>query len=175
MEARFLRADGDLACKLMAALQGANMTGADSRCASNGTSSLFAFVKVAQPDDVFGEPSFLLSVRTHANAGIEPIDSLQVKFDAVHECSGVGVDDKTDALNNYGLYPNPIDNTLTVEIKVPQPAASQIEMVSLTGNIMYQGWLLKKIVIDVSGFPKGVYFVRISGESGSCVSKVVKR
>ena len=44
MEARFLNASGDLACKLMAALQGANIIGADTRCNSNGTSSLFAFV-----------------------------------------------------------------------------------------------------------------------------------
>ncbi|MFK5856272.1 MAG: DUF1028 domain-containing protein, partial [Bacteroidota bacterium] len=64
MESRFINEEGDLACKLMAALQGANMVGADSRCASNGTSSLFAFVKVAQPDDVFGNPSFLQSLRT---------------------------------------------------------------------------------------------------------------
>ncbi|NND94628.1 MAG: DUF1028 domain-containing protein, partial [Flavobacteriales bacterium] len=60
MEDNFLNGEGDLACKLMAAMQGANVVGADTRCASNGTSSLFAFVKVAQPDDTFGDPSFLL-------------------------------------------------------------------------------------------------------------------
>ncbi len=86
MEARFLNEEGDLACKLMAALQGANMVGADTRCATNGTSSLFAFVKVAQPTDVFGSPSFLVSVRTADGAGIEPIDSLQTKFDLVKNC-----------------------------------------------------------------------------------------
>ncbi len=47
MEARFKRAPGDLACKLMAAMQGAKMVGADSRCAGNGSSSLFAFLKVS--------------------------------------------------------------------------------------------------------------------------------
>ena len=35
METNFLQADGDLACKLMAALQGAKRVGADSRCAGN--------------------------------------------------------------------------------------------------------------------------------------------
>ena len=62
MEAGFLNTEGDLACKLMGALQGANIVGADFRCTNNGTSSLFAFVKVAQPSDTFGNPSFLLSV-----------------------------------------------------------------------------------------------------------------
>jgi hypothetical protein len=65
----------------MAALQGANTVGADRRCSANKSSSLFAFIKVAQKDDIFGEPSFNLSVRTHAGEFIEPIDSLQILFD----------------------------------------------------------------------------------------------
>lgn len=73
MEARFKREKGDLACKLMAAMQGAKMVGADSRCASNGTSSLFAFLKVMKKTDTFGNPSFLISVRTHDNAGLNPL------------------------------------------------------------------------------------------------------
>ena len=44
METKFINSNGDLACKLMAALQGANIVGADTRCSANGTSSLFAFV-----------------------------------------------------------------------------------------------------------------------------------
>src|SRR5262245_18997822 len=38
MEARFLSTPGTLACRLMAALQGAKMTGADTRCMSYGIS-----------------------------------------------------------------------------------------------------------------------------------------
>lgn len=93
MEARFLAEEGDLACKLMAALQGANMVGADTRCAPDGTSSLFAFVKVAQPTDPIGTPSLLASVRTHDNSGIEPIDSLQIVFDQTHNCAWIGLEE----------------------------------------------------------------------------------
>jgi len=91
MEARFMNESGDLTCKLMAALQGANMAGADTRCSGNGTSSLFAFIKVAQPTDMFGSPSFNISVRTHSNSNIEPIDSLQIMFDISHNCSSLNV------------------------------------------------------------------------------------
>lgn len=45
MESKFKRTPGTLACKLMAALQGAKMVGADTRCAPNNSSSLFAFLK----------------------------------------------------------------------------------------------------------------------------------
>ena len=49
MEEEFLKAKGNLPCRLMASLQGANFPGADSRCIQNGTSALFAFLKVANP------------------------------------------------------------------------------------------------------------------------------
>lgn len=93
MEARFLAEEGDLACKLMAALQGANIIGADTRCAANGTSSLFAFVKVAQPTDAMNSPSFIASVRTPNNSGIEPIDSLQSIFSQTHTCSEASIEE----------------------------------------------------------------------------------
>ena len=97
MEARFINESGDLTCKLMAALQGANMPGADTRCSVNGTSSLFAFIKVAQPTDVFGSPSLNVSIRTHENSNIEPIDSLQVMFDLVHNCSSLNISENNSA------------------------------------------------------------------------------
>ncbi len=77
MEVRFNRTNGSLSDKLMAALEGAHMIGADSRCAENGTSSLFAFIKVAQPDDSENEPSLALQVVTAHGDGIEPISELR--------------------------------------------------------------------------------------------------
>lgn len=80
MEARFLNTPGTLAEKLMATLQGANVPGADTRCLSNGTSSLSAFVRVARPDDLPG--AFYLDLNVPSlPAGREPIDSLQTLFD----------------------------------------------------------------------------------------------
>lgn len=81
MEQNFLNTQGTLADKLMAALQGANVVGADTRCATNGTSSLFAFLEVAQPTDAFNQPSLSLGVRLWYQQG-EPIDSLQALYDA---------------------------------------------------------------------------------------------
>ncbi len=51
MEYRFLNTEGSLAEKLMSALQGAKVPGADTRCLNEGTSSLSAFVRVAKPND----------------------------------------------------------------------------------------------------------------------------
>ena len=81
MESRFLNEPGGLACKLMAALQGANVPGADTRCLSEGVSSLSSFVRVARPEDTTGTFYMDLAV-VETPFGVEPIDSLQVLFDA---------------------------------------------------------------------------------------------
>ncbi|HAS35194.1 MAG TPA: hypothetical protein DCS15_01805 [Flavobacteriales bacterium] len=80
MEARFLRSSGCMGDRLMQALQGANVAGADSRCLSEGTSSLSAFVRIAKPDDSANDLFLDINVAGTGN-GIEPIDVLQSRFD----------------------------------------------------------------------------------------------
>jgi uncharacterized Ntn-hydrolase superfamily protein len=111
MEAGFLFTQGSLAEKLMAALQGANMPGADSRCAGEGVSSLSAFIRVAWPSDTNGV--FYLDLNVPSTPyGVEPIDSLQVLFD---EWLGtvVGVKHR-DVDDNFAIYPNPAKEWLIV-------------------------------------------------------------
>ena len=171
MQARFLNETGDLACKLMAALQGANMVGADSRCSTNGTSSLFAFVSVAQPNDTFGNPSFRVSVRTADNAGIEPIDSLQSKFDLVHNCNAVGIAETPQFDHSFLLYPNPSKHQLTVTNQ--NNKTYKLYLISNTGEEVYTDTLNKKRNIDVSRFSKGVYFLKIMNGKDVFVKKIV--
>ncbi len=112
MEYHFVNTEGTLAAKLMAAMQGANVVGADSRCTNNGTSSLFAFLKVAQPDDVFGSPSLVLGVDFASNTGIEPIDSLQILFDEAFP--PVSTNNLVQIPGN--VYPNPANKEVVFEI-----------------------------------------------------------
>lgn len=174
MESRFLSAPGDLACKLMAALQGANVVGADTRCASNGTSSLFAFVKVAQPDDLFGSPSFLVSVRTSANAGIEPIDSLQVKFNMIHDCSGVGTRETESFGDRFIMSPNPATDILSIENIRPGTASHSIRISDTMGKLMYEGNYKTGTQINISGFRSGIYIVRIAVKDLSYTARLIK-
>jgi uncharacterized Ntn-hydrolase superfamily protein len=174
MEARFLDAEGDLACKLMAALQGAKMVGADSRCATNGTSSLFAFVKVAQPADTFGSPSFLVSVRTKNGQNIEPIDTLQTLFDLVHDCSSVKIDEKDAFGSNYKLYPNPANTELNIECLVAGQGSNEFNIQGITGTIIYHDKFTDQSKLDVSGYSAGLYFITIRNGYSTCTSKFLK-
>lgn len=137
MEARFRREPGDLACRLMAALQGAKVVGADTRCTPNGTSTLFAFVKVAQPSDTYGAPSFSLGVCTRNNQRIEPIDSLQVLFDAAKTC-GVTAITPTDLDPLVRVFPNPSNGRLTIELISPGHPDATLSIYNAQGALVHQ-------------------------------------
>ena len=171
MEARFNRASGDLACKLMAALQGANMVGADSRCSENGTSSLFAFVKVSKPTDDFGDPSFLVSVRTQSDAGIEPIDSLQRKFDLIHNCNNVNKNEADVYFKDLKVYPNPTSHYITLENASMIPG--KFFLFDGSGKIMAQGFLSKTKTIPVETYLSGVYFLKINSGNKTSIKKMI--
>ena len=119
MESRFKRASGDLACKLMAALQGAKIPGADTRCMANQSSSLFAFLKVAQPTDPFGNPSLRVSVRTQNNQFIEPIDSLQQLFNRVHSCIPSTLELPNTSFSEFKIFPNPSTSYFEIQSRLP--------------------------------------------------------
>jgi uncharacterized Ntn-hydrolase superfamily protein len=161
MEARFNRESGDLACKLMAALQGANMVGADTRCSVNGTSSLFAFVKVSQPNDPYGSPSFLVSVRTHNNAGIEPIDTLQTLFDAVKTCNVTSVA-QPEAMGQLRVYPNPAADRLTVEWDGASAGNIQYQILDVFGREIQRFMGGEDETISLQGLRSGVYVLRVN-------------
>ena len=171
MESRFLNEPGDLACKLMAALQGANMVGADTRCSANGTSSLFAFVKVAQPTDVFGSPSFKVSVRTADNSGIEPIDSLQTKFDLEHNCHSLNLTEMEDFSEFFSMYPNPSSDYITLDNKTEE--TYDLFLFDITGNLIHQEPVYKTKNLDISKFKSGHYFLKITNDNRTIVKKII--
>ena len=86
MESKFLETDGHLSQKLMAALQGANIPGADNRCLDEEVSTLSAFIRVARSEDNNNNYFIDLNVNTvvaHFNETgewLEPIDTLQTMY-----------------------------------------------------------------------------------------------
>jgi len=171
MESRFLNEPGDLACKLMAALQGANMVGADTRCSTNGTSSLFAFIKVAQSSDTFGSPSLNVSVRTEDNSGIEPIDSLQTKFNALHSCTPLSIQESGDFDELFSAYPNPTSNTPLVRNK--EYGSYKISLVDLTGRQVLTSSLTKVTMIKLGNLASGIYSLKVYNKNQMYIKKIV--
>jgi uncharacterized Ntn-hydrolase superfamily protein len=84
MQSKFLNTQGNLAEKLMAALQGAKVVGADTRCAPRNSSSLSAFLRVAQsgnqPDSLWLDLWMAYPASWSGVVPVDPIDSLQTLY-----------------------------------------------------------------------------------------------
>jgi len=176
MEARFLNEPGDLACKLMAALQGAKVVGADTRCANNNSSSLFAFLKVSQPNDPYGSPSLLVTVKTPGGAQIEPIDSLQTLFNAQHSCSTTTITENN--VSEWNIYPNPANDYITITTNAKITEASNIPFIirDAVGKIVLEGVVVESIVnIDINTLANGVYSITIESTELPVTQKFIKR
>ena len=102
MQTNFNTASGTLADKLMAAMQGANFAGADSRCLARGTSSTSAYLLVYKADDDIDNPFLRLNIE-EMPFGEEPIDSLQILYNQFLGANDLALKDKLK------LYPNPVE------------------------------------------------------------------
>ena len=86
MEEGFNNTNGSLDQKLMAALEGAKVPGADTRCMDEGISTLSAFIRVARPNDNSSELYMDLNVNSvipyYSQNGIwiDPIDTLHTLY-----------------------------------------------------------------------------------------------
>lgn len=152
MEARFLRKKGPLASRLMAAMQGANVVGADSRCTDEGTSSLSAFLRVAKKDDQASNLFLDINV-AGTGKGVEPIDVLQEKFNKWRIMNGV-VDSYKPEIQ---VYPNP--STGSIQIQSPIEL-SNLTVYNSTGKIVrITPTSGNHHALDLSSQPSGIYLV----------------
>jgi uncharacterized Ntn-hydrolase superfamily protein len=171
IEARFLNTEGTFAQRMMAALQGANVVGADTRCTENGTSSLSAFIRIARPEDPAGGFYCDLNV-PEVPEGMEPIDSLQTLFDAWWE-TVVGIEERPDE-GIFVIYPNPASEYFAVG-QLDSWAVGQsmggskkdvrISIFNTIGSIVKEikldASINKTVRVDIADLPTGVYFVSI--------------
>lgn len=168
MEARFLNTPGDLACKLMAAMQGAKVPGADTRCVPSGNSSLSAFLKIANAS------GFTIDIVVPSGpSGFEPIDSLQSLFDNVHGCL-TGIEDQ-ELRMVVSVSPNPVHDILSLRASQGSTGI-RFDLYDVRGILVMTRPLIvaDEFAIDCSELAAGVYYYRIlAPESGVAGGKVI--
>ena len=175
MESKFLNTPGNLECRLMAALQGAKMVGADTRCTPYGISSFSAFIRVANPGEIPGSFYLDISVNTYPNHG-DPIDSLHERFDLWGGCgtSGAGAFDYSSTVK---ISPNPVEDYLLIE-SLDMPCWVNLEIISASGEkLLSRKWENNPdaMRIDCGSFKPGLFFVKILSATGQIfVTKLMK-
>lgn len=131
---RYLNTPGTMAEKLMAALQGAKVIGADTRCFVRNTSTISAFIRVAKPTDPQSGPYWLDLNVQNTLSGHDPIDSLQILFNQ-WQTTGIS--------NNQGIYPE----TFSLEQNYPNPFNPNTSITFDIGKLSY----VKLAVYDIAG------------------------
>jgi uncharacterized Ntn-hydrolase superfamily protein len=172
MEARFLNTQGSLACKLMAAMQGAKVIGADTRCTTYGISSYSSFIRVANTNDVAG--SFYLDLTVNTFPGThDPIDSLQVLFDNWGGCNQTFVQ-SINKKSYAKVYPNPNTNNMTVDFN---NTASSIGIFDSNGKQVKEisNNVISPVSLDLSNLEHGMYYLKIIFTNGEMLtSKIIR-
>jgi len=185
MRSRFLNTSGMqpvlLAIKLMAALQGAKVKGADIRCTS--TSSLSAFIRVAKPTDPLSGPYWLDLHINLFNPTRDPIDSLQTLFNHWLDSILIGITPISSEIpRDFSLsqnYPNPFNPTTRIRFGLPDESFTKLVLYDLLGRevtILVNEELKPgsyEIQWNASNYPSGIYFYKLITNSFSEAKKMV--
>ena len=171
MQDNFNSATGTLADKLMAAMQGANFAGADSRCLARGTSSTSAYLLVYKADDDIDNPFLRLNIE-EMPFGEEPIDSLQILYNQFLGANDIGLKDKLK------LYPNPVSSELILEYELGV-GIKKLSISDVQGKILLQpeiqALVQGNLIINTSSLTKGVYFLDVATIRGNQKIKFIKK
>lgn len=155
MEACFNRTQGTLADKLMAALQGAKMVGADTRCNSYNKSAISSFIRIRKPRDTTGT-KYLELVVGNTPTNKDPIDSLQVLYNQWLLTNVNSVENEVPAnFNLYQNFPNPFNPSTKIKFSIPNASFVSLKVYDIAG---------KNISNPVNeNMNPGVYYIPFNG------------
>ena len=172
MEYYFLNTEGCLPDKLMASMLAARVVGADTRCFSEGTSSLSAFLRMALPTDNYNQ--LLLDINVAGTAvNVEPIDVLENKFiqwknNHPTYCQNLSISSFTDD-NSIRIHPNPTEGIVYI---------SGVEETTIIEVYNIKGVLVDSTIgnsISLNSHPNGVYIIKIKDGDHIEELKITKR
>ena len=171
MEYYFLNTNGCLPEKLMAAMNGAKVVGADTRCMVEGTSSLSAFLRMALPTDSYN--NLFLDINVAGTApNVEPIDVLETKYNQwmnshISYCDSVSSTEIYQK-KNVEIHPNPTNDFITIS---NVEKSNKIELFSLNGKFLET---LTSNTLSLGNYPEGIYILKVTFEDRVEEMKVIK-
>ncbi len=166
METRYLNTTGSLSVKLMAALQGAKVIGADTRCASPYNSSyLSSFIRVGRlgddPDSLYLDLWMAYPQNFSGEVPADPIDSLQTLFDLWYTNTQIM---NSAVLANYKIFNDGHEFIIR--------SFNQYEQVSLNIYDIYgravhcSQFSSPELRLDLNMYRKGIYLLILRNNSG---------
>lgn len=98
----------------------------------------------------------------------------QTNFDGFFEYIGVR-STSCKQLNDIGIYPNPFENSFTVQLPENTFYPATVEVIDYLGRIIYNATIeTKTTVITLDNLPTGTFFVKIFNETVQFIELMVK-
>ena len=159
MEDGFLNTPGSLAEKLMGAMQGAKIPGADARCLAEGLSSRSSFLRVLPAEGDAGRLDIIVPSTVN---NVDPIDSLQTLFTQRFQTTSVRIVEPNTILK---LSPNPAVSGITFQHMESVFEQGSVYFYTSNGVLLQQNDLLKD-PIDIGTLPEGLVFYQAYSKDG---------
>jgi ELWxxDGT repeat protein len=118
---------------------------------------------------ISGETNQTLEITTIGDYTVEIVDGACTKMSEVLSVSsiGVGVND-IDLKNEIRLFPNPTNGKLSIQTEIE---IESIQLVDVSGRVLLSQ---KDSQIDLSGYSRGIYLVKVNTVNHSISFKVIK-
>lgn len=132
-------------------------------------------IAVTDSGSIFITGTFETTVDFDPDTGIANLTSVGLRdFFVVKLSQGTTVDIHKNIKPRLLYYPNPIRNTLYIELD--NEGQNTIEVLNLFGKIMMNKtyYNQNQISIEMSNFNEGIYLVKIINQNGQSVIKVIK-
>lgn len=172
MQSRFLSTSGSLSDRLMAALQGAKVVGADTRCAPRNTSSQSSFIRVANitdPADSLYCDLWMAYPNSYIGLyPVDPIDSLQTLYNIWKTTTGIKLNDPI-RLNRIRLITNEVGN-ITFDFSLCKDyLGARLEIFNILGRSLktarVDSWFMN-VDLNLNGV-SGILIYRVISKEGS--------
>ena len=106
--------------------------------------------------------------------------NLAMLMDYAEPTSGTGIDEHPDVPTTH-IYPNPVENTATVQYRLDEDSPVSITVMDLTGRtVFYQSEVqqsagIRHATLDFTPLPAGIYMCQIRTSRGVETVKVVRQ
>jgi hypothetical protein len=151
----------------------------EASAGSNGTITPSGSITVTEGDDITfsirANEGYVISA-IMVDGDSQPVDTFYT-FTSVNDNHSISIEfavgiNEISSQNRVNIYPNPTNNIIKIDME------SDFDVLQIT-NPMGETLLVdqinnRSIILDVSSYPTGIYFITLKGGSGSVTKKVIK-
>ncbi len=159
--------------KLTSCTVDASVTTIDNTLTANSGIGNYQWVDCDSNSDIMGETNQSFTPTTSGNYAVRITYNNCVEVSACNTVNILGIDD-VKALQKVSVYPNPVKNTLYIDLGGLHEV--DVKIFDVLGQVVFESSLLNEGTHEIRGLSSaGVYFVKLTSNGSHRTFKVLKR